>query len=197
MVRKTIEIMENQRVAVLVNKLVKEIGLNYYKDFRLFMEKEYSQRVLDDDEIMAKVEREVVTGKFSLVFRKMIFIDKEAEENEIKNDRLRLKLIASQLVYDVKKSKYRLNYNSFLTLSVLIAIIQHESKMASEEILQQQFAKENDFNRLTTTVKKRKSESKMRATFQKPTATTTTEPDYKSPAITTRQLLANPYASFF
>lgn len=68
---------------------------------------------------------ELTTGKFHLIFKKMIFIDKQSEENEIKNDRLRLKLIASQILYDVKKCKYRLKYNQFLTLSVLVGIIQH------------------------------------------------------------------------
>jgi len=33
----------------------------------------------------------------------------------------------------VKKSKFRLKYNQFLTLSVLIGIIQHESKLAMDE----------------------------------------------------------------
>lgn len=35
-------------------------------------------RVLDDDEIMSKVEREMVAGGFHLVFKKMIFIDRES-----------------------------------------------------------------------------------------------------------------------
>lgn len=87
---------------------------------------------MDDDEIIGKVQRELLTGRFCLVFKKMIFIDREAEENEIKSDRLRLKLIASQIVYEVKKSKYRLNYSKFLTLSVLIGIIQHDTKLGYE-----------------------------------------------------------------
>lgn len=62
---------------MLINKLAKDIELNYYKDFRLFLEKEYSQmRVLDDDEIMGKVEREMLAGGLHLVFKKMIFIDR-------------------------------------------------------------------------------------------------------------------------
>lgn len=49
----------------------------------------------------------------------------------MKTDRLRLKLIASQIVHDIRKCKYHLQYNTFLTLSVLIGIIQHEIKLAN------------------------------------------------------------------
>ena len=72
--------MENQRVAILINKLAREIELNYHKDFRLFLEKDHAQRMLDDDEIIAKVEREMVTGKYNLVLKKMIYIEREAED---------------------------------------------------------------------------------------------------------------------
>lgn len=68
-------------MAVLINKLAREVGLGYYKDYRLFLEKEYSQRVLDDDEIILKVKRELLTGNFNLVFKKMIYIDRVSEEN--------------------------------------------------------------------------------------------------------------------
>lgn len=38
-----------QRVQNLIPLLAKQINLKYYKDLRLLLEKEYSQRVLDDD----------------------------------------------------------------------------------------------------------------------------------------------------
>ncbi len=44
-------------MAALINKLAREIELNYHKDFRLFLEKDNAQRMLDDDEIITKVER--------------------------------------------------------------------------------------------------------------------------------------------
>jgi hypothetical protein len=34
--------------------------------------------MLDDDEIIIKVERELVTGKYNLVLKKMIYIEREA-----------------------------------------------------------------------------------------------------------------------
>lgn len=40
---------KNQRISTLINKLTKFIKLDYYKDFRLFLERDYAQRVLDDD----------------------------------------------------------------------------------------------------------------------------------------------------
>lgn len=120
-------------MAALINKLAREIGLNYHKDFRLFLEKDHSQRMLDDDEIIVKVERELMTGKYNLVLKKMIYIEREVEDREIKSNRIRLKIIASQVIYEVKKSKYRLNYSKFLTLSVLIGIIQNEAMINNSE----------------------------------------------------------------
>ncbi len=54
----------------------------------------------------------------------MIYIDPEIENREIKNDRVRLKLIASQIIYESKRDKYLLTYNKFMILSVLVGISQ-------------------------------------------------------------------------
>jgi hypothetical protein len=89
--------------------------------------------MLDDDEIIVKVERELMTGKYNLVLKKMIYIEREVEDREMKSNRIRLKIIASQVIYEVKKSKYRLNYSKFLTLSVLIGIIQNEAMINNSE----------------------------------------------------------------
>lgn len=42
----------------------------------------------------------------------------------MKNDRVRLKIIAAQVIYEIKKDKYILTYNSLLILSVLVGIAQ-------------------------------------------------------------------------
>lgn len=39
---------------------------------------------------------------------------------------LRLKLIASQIVYEVKKGKYKLGYEKLLRLAVLVGIVRIE-----------------------------------------------------------------------
>jgi hypothetical protein len=64
------------------------------------------------------------TGSYRLIFKKMIYIDPEIENREIKNDRVRLKLIASQIIYESKRDKYLLTYNKFMILSVLVGISQ-------------------------------------------------------------------------
>lgn len=52
----------------------------------------------------------------------MIFIDLETEEKEMKLDRKRLKLIASQIINEIKKGKYKLTYVQYLKFSVLAAL---------------------------------------------------------------------------
>ena len=46
------------------------------------------------------------------------------EEREIRADRVRLKIVASQVIYDCKKDRYLLDYKSILKLSVLVGIAQ-------------------------------------------------------------------------
>lgn len=48
----------------------------------------------------------------------------DIEEREVRGDRVRLKIIASQVIYDCKKDKYLLDYHLMLKLSVLIGIAQ-------------------------------------------------------------------------
>ena len=43
---------------------------------------------------------------------------------EIRNDRVRLKIMASQVVYHCRKDKYLLTYNEILKLSILVAMSQ-------------------------------------------------------------------------
>ena len=64
-----------QRIQNIVPIIAKEINLKYYKDFRLVVEKEYSQRVLDDDELVHKVLGEVNRTRSCILFKKIIFID--------------------------------------------------------------------------------------------------------------------------
>ncbi|CAM6006609.1 unnamed protein product [Sphagnum balticum] len=45
----------NQRILCLVMNLAKKINLKYYKDFRLFLERDYACRLLDDDEYLPKI----------------------------------------------------------------------------------------------------------------------------------------------
>lgn len=54
----------------------------------------------------------------------MISIDPDMEEKEIRGDRVRLKIIASQIIYESKKDKFLLSYNKFMVLSVLVGISQ-------------------------------------------------------------------------
>lgn len=63
-------------------------------------------------------------GKYLLVFRKMIYVAAEIEERELRCDRVRLQIIASQVVYDCKKDKYLLAYHHILRLAVLVGIAQ-------------------------------------------------------------------------
>jgi len=58
------------------------------------------------------------------VLKKMIYLTEEMEEREIKTDRVRLKIVASQAIYDCKKDKYILSYHSILKLSALIGLAQ-------------------------------------------------------------------------
>lgn len=81
---------------------------------------------------------------------------------------MRLKLIASQIIYDVKKSKFRLKYNQFLTLSVLIGIIQHESKLAMEENRDTYLKHNNESSsKFKKESQKSRKSSQMRITFHR------------------------------
>ena len=54
---------------------------------------------------------EVKQGNYLVILRKMIYLTPEIEEREIRADRVRLQLVASQAIYDCKKDKFLLSYN--------------------------------------------------------------------------------------
>jgi hypothetical protein len=54
----------------------------------------------------------------------MVYLTPEMEEREIRGDRVRLQIVASQAIYDCKKDKYLLSYSSILKLSVLVGLSQ-------------------------------------------------------------------------
>lgn len=64
------------------------------------------------------------TGKYLLVLKKMIYVTQDIEECEIRRDRVRLKIIASQVVYDCRKDKYLLDYSALLRIAALVGIAQ-------------------------------------------------------------------------
>ena len=45
----------DERVSNLIDNLSKQIGLKYFKDFRINLEREFAGRILDDDECLPKV----------------------------------------------------------------------------------------------------------------------------------------------
>ena len=53
---------------------------------------------------------EVEKSSSVMVFKKKIFVDLETEEKEMKLDRERLKIVASQILVEIQKGKYRLSY---------------------------------------------------------------------------------------
>lgn len=63
-------------------------------------------------------------GKYLLIFKKVIYVSPEIEEHELRSDRVRLKIIASQVIYDCKKDKYLLDYQIILRLATFIGILQ-------------------------------------------------------------------------
>lgn len=123
--RQGVEIQKEERVLTLIELLARKIGLKYFKDFRVVLERDFAGRMLDDDECLAKVVEEVRSGKYLMVFKKVIYVATELEEREFRTDRVRLKIIASQVIYDCKQDKYPLDYQSILRLAVLIAITRH------------------------------------------------------------------------
>jgi len=46
-----------------------------------------------------------------MILKKMIYLTPEIEEREIRADRVRLQLVASQAIYDCKKDKFLLSYS--------------------------------------------------------------------------------------
>jgi hypothetical protein len=73
-------------------------------------------------------------GKYRLIFKKMIYVIPETEEAEIRNDRIRLSIIASQIIYECKRGKYLLTYNSILKLSILVGITQYFKNKRFNEV---------------------------------------------------------------
>jgi hypothetical protein len=135
--KQRVEVEKCERVLNLIEQLAKQLGLRYFKDFRLVLEREYACRILEDDECLAKVLQEVHCGKYLLILKKTIYVAPDIEEREIRGDRVRLKIIASQIIYDCKKDKYLLDYQLMLRLSALIGIAQLHSEQdhkSSEEV---------------------------------------------------------------
>ena len=122
--KQKVEVEKCDRVVNLVEELSRQIGLKYFKDFRLVLEREYAFRILEDNECLSKVMEEMQCGKYLLILKKMICVAPDIEEREIRADRVRLKIIASQIIYDCKKDKYLLDYQLTLRLSALIGIAQ-------------------------------------------------------------------------
>ena len=75
----SLKITRYQRIQCLMPIIAKNIDLKFFKDFRLFIEKEFYHRVLDDDELATKVLNEIEVGKCQMMFRKMIYIDHGSE----------------------------------------------------------------------------------------------------------------------
>lgn len=76
-------------------------------------------------------------GKYRMIFKKMIYVTPDIEEYELRNDRVRLKIIASQVIYDCTKDKYLMDYQKILKLSILIGISQmfsDEEEKEAEEV---------------------------------------------------------------
>lgn len=58
----------------------------------------------------------------------------------MRKDRVRLKIIASQIIYEAKKDKYLLSYNNFLVLSILVGLtLTYKSKNIQDIEGQQTF----------------------------------------------------------
>jgi hypothetical protein len=111
-----------QRMQGVVMDVAKHTGLRYYKDLRLVVEREYSQRVVDDDELVYKVLTEVGRSRLGIVLRKVIYINEEIEQRETANDKERLSLQAGQIINELKMGRYRLDYESYLVLAALSCI---------------------------------------------------------------------------
>ena len=47
--RQRVEISCALKVYALIERLADQINLKYFKDFRLYLEREYANRLLDDD----------------------------------------------------------------------------------------------------------------------------------------------------
>jgi len=129
-----VTISENQKIYALIEKLSQQISLKYFKDFRLSLEREYAGRLLDDDECLSKVFEEIRLGKYLLVLKKLIYLTAEIEEREVRADRVRLQIVASQAIYDCKKDKYLLSYRAILRLSALVGLSQLFHKVAPSQL---------------------------------------------------------------
>ena len=79
-VKQRVTVPHSQKVYALIEALADQIGLRYSRDFRIYLEREYLTRVLDEDECLMRVEEEVLQGRYLLVLKKMIFLAPEIEE---------------------------------------------------------------------------------------------------------------------
>lgn len=133
-VRERVLVPRSQKVYALIERLAHQISLKYFKDFRLCLEREYAGRLLDDDECLSKVFEEIRLGKYLLILKKLIYLTAEIEEREVRADRVRLQIVASQAIYDCKKDKYLLSYSSILRLSALVGLSQLFHKVAPSQL---------------------------------------------------------------
>lgn len=120
-----IPMKKRQRVQNLIIQVARRLEMMYFKDYRCFLENDQNVRILDDDELIESIYGEVskVLFKARVRFKKFIYIHDELEDREFKNDQVRLRLMASQLLCEIKTLCYKLSYQSYLVLLSLFLML--------------------------------------------------------------------------
>jgi hypothetical protein len=121
----SVPMRKRQRIQNLIIQVAKTLEMMYYKDYRCFLEHDQSVRILDDDELIESIYSEVsrVLFKAKVRFKKFIYIHDELEDRELKNDEVRLKMMASQLLCEVKNMCFKLSYQNYLVLLSLFLML--------------------------------------------------------------------------
>lgn len=124
---------------MLCEQIAQQMKLLKYDDFRLFViEGNDLERALDGDECIidvATVKKEMKTSFFArmkkslvevfkertnkLVFKKYYYISKSREQSDFLSDNMRLTLLVSQILQEVKEMRYDFDYQNHLLMACL------------------------------------------------------------------------------
>ncbi|EGR27870.1 hypothetical protein IMG5_187140 [Ichthyophthirius multifiliis] len=139
-----IQISKFMRCQEICQQISQFIGLKQCLDFRLCLQdSQQNIHVLDEDEMLYKllfsqkvqkkqnnVFTKIMTNfglffseKYTVVFKKYLWLSFEQEQNYYKSDQCRLKLISSQLFEDIQQMKLQLDFPEYCIFVVLYLYI--------------------------------------------------------------------------
>lgn len=109
---------------------------------RLYLNDKGRQRLLDDDEPLGNlVSQNKIKSLFHIqsatfIFKKYMFLSSSEEEQDYKQDHVRLNLIAYQVLDEIRSEKYYLSFHDYCLYAALYAYFQCDDQVAMLSLYQ-------------------------------------------------------------